>query len=174
MVNLNFDNVTAAAEKIMTPPGTIDVFKISKVEFGSSKNKQTGFMKLTFENKDSSFNHSFYFSEKALPRIQSLAEALGSKLAGAMTDESLTARFLNKEIGLKVTGQVSDQGKGYPNLSFGGFCKPKTEVQFLAFNSKEKEEIEAAKSAMARNSSNTADQEEANMETAGAGTGEKW
>lgn len=178
-MGLNFDGIEAAADRIMTQPGTIGVFKIVKPEFGESKEKHTRYLKLVFEDKTSSFSHSFYLSEKALPRLQSLAEAsLGAKLTGNLNDEQIIAKFTGKEVALKVTGQVSTTGKGYPNLSFGGFCKPKGEVQFLEFNSKEVEEIEAAKAAIARNPGASADQESAGTATgapaAGAATGEQW
>lgn len=175
-MQFNFDNVQAAAEKIMTPPGTIGVFKMSKIEFGTSKQKGTAYMKVTFDDKESSFNHSFYLVPKALSRVQALAEAVGKSLSGNMSDELLTKTFLDKELALKVTGQVSDNGKGYPNLSFGGFCKPKNEVQFLSFNRVEQEEIEIAKAALSRNASSTADQEPYHEEESDstASPDEKW
>lgn len=154
MSAFNFDNVSSAAERIMTQPGTLGIFKISEVTFGVSKEKQSPFMELTFEDKDSSFKHPFYLSEKALPRIQSVIKAvMGKEVKGNINEEQLVVMLKGKEIALKVTGQVSNKGKGYPNLSFGGFCKPKGEVQFLEFNSKENDEIAAAKAAIARNSS---------------------
>lgn len=169
---MNFDNIETASERIMTQPGTIGVFKIAKVEFGESKQKGTKYLKMIFEDKNSSFNHSFYMVEKALSRLQSLAKAvLGAELRGDNSNEQLIAKFTGKQVALKVTGQVSDQGKGYPNLSFGGFCKPAGEVQFLEFNSKEDEEIEAAKAAMARNTTATADVESGEPAVA---AGDKW
>lgn len=163
---INFAGVDVAKEMSMTYPGTIAVFKIADVSFAESTNTKTPYMKVTFEEQDdngksiSSFNDSFFLSEKALPRVQSLVvDATGKKLTAAVTEEQLVIMLKGKLIALKVTGQVSTNGKGYPKLGFGGFSKPAGEVQFLNFNKQEKDSIESAKAAIAASNAGNADAE---------------
>lgn len=144
---INFDNVTATADKGYTRPGVIDIFKITKVEFGNSKNAGTPGMTLTFENLDSFFSHTFYLRGKTpestktmLGRVQALLGYIhgeAGKLTGSITGPILTAKLKDKELALKVVGKVSDQGKGFADLSFGGFGKNKSELSFLRFTAEE-------------------------------------
>ncbi len=174
----NFEGVAAAEGYTMTQPGTIGLFLIEKIEFGESKTKKTPQMKLFFTCKmrvdekgqlvddNSTFNHPFYMgSDGALKRVQYLAKVIrGEEFTGRLTTAQLEATFLNKEIGLKVTGQVGDNGKGYPALSFAGFAKPaaefKADCSILSFNSTEAAEIREALEAIASSRSTNADSED--------------
>jgi hypothetical protein len=166
---LNFDGIDAAASKSLTEPGTIDVFKISGVEFADSKTKKTPYMRITFENKDSNFSHSFFLvgkdadkTKKMLSRIQLLMVSVNGeegKLKGNVTEEGIKKALLNKEVALKVLGEVSSNGKGYPTLGFSAFAKKKEEVDFLSFTSQEQKLIDAAKEAIEASRSGGADQE---------------
>lgn len=166
--SFNFDGVEVAGDKRFTKPGTKGVFQIAGLEFGKSKNKGAAYMKVKFEDKESSFNDSFYFvganAEKTkamLSRIQTLVYAASqSKLTGNITQAQLEAKLLGKKLGLKVSGEVANNGKGYPKLSFGGFAVPEAEVEFLEFNSDELKAIDAALEAIANSSSNNSDGED--------------
>lgn len=166
---IDFTGVDAAASKPFTRPGVIDVFTITKVEFESAKKSGVPMMKITFENDDSGFPHRFMLDakdksaekrKKVLSRIQSLSEAAtGEKLSGGITEQSLKLKFEGKKLALKVIGEVSDQGKGFPALSFGGFCAPAAEVKFLAFSVEEQRKVDAALEAIESGGSSTADSE---------------
>lgn len=149
--SFDFSQSKAAEELVLTLPGTIGLFKTSKVEFGESKDKGTPFMKLTFESskiKDeagkmvdhkSSFNHSFYLTGGAMDRIQYLHKVLyGAEMTGTIDTVTLTQKFLNKDLALKVTGQINtSNGKGYPDLIYAGFAKKPAEIDQLTFSKKE-------------------------------------
>lgn len=141
-MSLNFSGVEEAKELRMTPPGTIDVFKIQKVEFNASKNKGTMYMGVQFSRKEDGFQHSFFLTEKALPRIQSLVKAAtGKALDGEMEEQGMISMLEGKEIALRVTGKISENGKGYPDLPFGGFAKPAKQKDELTFSVTEKAQI---------------------------------
>lgn len=178
----DFSNSKAATELELTLPGTIGIFDISKVEFGESKDKKTPFMKLHFASKKvkeknaagaevwidlkTTFNHSFYLTGGAMDRIQYLHKVLhDSEMTGSINEATLTAKFLNKELALKVTGQVADNGKGYPNLEYAGFAKKTADVEQLRFSTADLKKIEAAITAIVEGSVNKADKE------TGAGSG---
>jgi hypothetical protein len=174
----DFTGVDSAASKPLTKPGTIGVFKIQKVEFKGSKNKGTPTMEVQFENEDSSFTDRFFLkgsdddkTKKMLGRIQSLFESIygpDGKLKGQINEEQIKVKLVGKELALKVSGEVSSNGKGYPRLSFGGFCKPKNEVSFLSFTSDEKKAIDEALEAIEASRSGNADSEsESNYPTTG-------
>lgn len=147
MSGFNFSNVEEAREIGMTPPGTIDVFKIKEVTFDSTKVKSTYYMKVVFNRKQDQFNHSFFLSEKALPRIKSLVKhASGTILSGASVQEEELIRLLvGKDIALKVTGKIDEaNGRAYADLSFGGFSKEPTRISELFFRDEEVELNEKA------------------------------
>lgn len=152
--SFDFSGSKAAEEMNLTMPGTIGIFKVSKVEFGESKTEKTPFMRLVFEAQKvknaqgtledakpkSSFNHSFYLkSAESMGRVQYLHKVLyGGEMTGTINTVTLTEKFLNKEIALKVTGQVNKtNGKGYPDLVFAGFAKKPAEIDMLAFSPQE-------------------------------------
>lgn len=145
----NFDNVPEASEKGLTDPGTKAVFTITKVEFDTSKNGKD-FGEVTFDEGQSSFWHRFYMSEGAVSRMQTLYKAaLGVPLSGDVNEEQIKAALTNKRVALKVIGRVGTDGKGYPDLSFGGFAKPEAQLAELEYTPKELELIQAAKDATA-------------------------
>lgn len=176
MESFSFDGVQAAEGISMTMPGTVGLFNIGKVEFGASKEKQTTYMKLTFQSKkvrneqgqlideESSFNHSFYMTPGALKRAQYLAKVMfDQEFTGTLTETQLTQAFLNKDVALKVSGQVSDKGKGYPELSFAGFAMKASEFLQdpgkLTFNSTERSAVVEALQAIKDSRSSNADSE---------------
>lgn len=173
--SFDFSGSKAAEELILTLPGTIGIFNIAKVEFGESKDKGTPFMKLTFEAKTvrgadgkmvpqkSSFNHSFYLTGGAMDRVQYLHKVLhGVEMTGNIDTNTLTAKFLNKEVALKVTGQINTQnGKGYPDLIYAGFAKKPAEVDQLAFSKKEEADNARTNDAIINGGNAQADKEPA-------------
>lgn len=163
---INFAGVDEARDKGFTSPGTIDIFEITNIEFVESPNGKP-YMKTRFENASSSFNHNFFLTEKALPRVQALATyTLDRKLDGEMTEDSLKAAFMNKKLALKVTGRVGDNGMGYADLPFGGYGKPVSKLEELTsigFSTSEQtgideaiEAINASRSASPDSESSTA------------------
>lgn len=166
---IDFTGTEAASSKPYTRPGTIDVFKITKADFESSKNTKKPYLKLTFENKDSMFSHSFFLAgkdadstKKVLSRIQYMLVTIhgeSGKLTGKITEEQIKLKLVGKEIGLKVSGEVSDQGKGFATLSFSGFASKPEEVQFLSFNKQEQQKIDEALEAIDAARSEKADVE---------------
>lgn len=180
--SFDFSGSKAAVELILTLPGTIGVFLSSKVEFGESKDKHTPFMKLTFESKQikddkgalvahkSSFNHTFYLSGGAMDRIQYLHKVLyGEEMRGNIDTVTLTQKFLNKELALKVSGTVNtSNGKGYPDLSYAGFAKKIAEINDLKFTAREQKENEVANHAIINGGLDNADKEQTRSSTAPA------
>lgn len=161
-MELDFKGVDQAKGKPMTVPGTIGLFTITAVKFDKSKEKQTPYMEVTFDHESdgTQFRHSFYLSQKALPRIQHLiASATGSEITEKITHEILPKKLMGKKIGLKVLGEISNKGKGFPTISYSGFATSPEEVQFLSLTSLEKEACEAAKEAMKRSTVENADTE---------------
>lgn len=166
---IDFTGTEAASSKPYTRPGTIDVFKITKAEFDSSKNTKKPYLKLIFENTDSMFSHSFFLAgkdtdttKKVLSRIQYVLVTIhgeAGKLTGKITEEQIKAKLVGKEIGLKVKGEVSDQGKGFATLSFSGFASKPEEVKFLSFTKEEQQSIEEALEAIDASRSGRADAE---------------
>lgn len=161
-LNLDFNNVDEAASINVTQPGTIAVFKIRETEYVESTEKKTPGLKCTFEeigDHPTEFNHTFWLTSGALPRIQTLAKyALKQKLVGSSSGAQLMAMFKDKALPLKVTASINDQkGKVYPDLPFGGFSAEK--VEDLAFNAKEKAEIERSKSVVEKSNVGNADTE---------------
>ncbi len=136
---LNFKGVSEAKDSTMTKPGTISVFEIKEVKFDSSKNKGTYYMGVTFARKDDSFQHSFFLTEKALPRVKSLIKAAtGTVVEDELLEEQLIKMLTGKKIALKVTAKIDDEnGRAYPDLAFGGFAKPEAQVGELVFSDKE-------------------------------------
>lgn len=147
MAGINFKGVEEAKDKVGTKPGTIGVFKISDVKFDTTKNKGTYYMGVTFSRSGDEFSHSFFLSEKALPRIKSLVKNVaGVDLDSEVLEEKLIALLKGKEVALKVTARIDEtNGRAYADLSFGGFSKPADKVGELAFSSKEEELNEKAK-----------------------------
>lgn len=141
MAGINFKGVEEAKDRVMTRPGTIAVFKISEVTFGTTKNKGTYYMGCTFTRKEDEFQHSFFLSEKALPRIKSLVKvAAGVELDDEVMEEKLVVLLKNKELAMKVTARIDEEnGKAYADLSFGGFAKTPDKIGDLAFSAKETE-----------------------------------
>jgi hypothetical protein len=140
MGGINFKGVEEAKEKVMTRPGTIGVFKISDVKFGTTKNKGTYYMGVTFSRKEDEFQHSFFLSQAALPRIVSLVKhAAGVKLDDDnVLEEKLITLLKGKDLALKVTGRIDEtSGRAYADLSFGGFSKEPARIDELAFSQKE-------------------------------------
>jgi hypothetical protein len=166
---INFDGVEATADKGFTRPGTIDVFKITKVEFANSSKKGTPGMVVTFENSESSFRHTFYLkastpdkTKTMLGRIQALLKYVrgeNEKLQGNITPAILVAKLKDQELALKVGGEVSSNGKGFATLSFSGFGKMKNELSFLKFTAEEQTKIDEALEAIENSRANTSDQE---------------
>ena len=141
MAGINFKGVEEAKERVMTRPGTIDVFDITEVKFDTTKNKGTYYMGVTFSRKADEFQHSFFLSEKALPRVVTLLKhAAGTELDSEVMEEKLIAMLKGKKVAMKVTAKFDEEnGRAYADLSFGGFCKSPDKIKELAFTNKELE-----------------------------------
>lgn len=150
---ISFKGVEEARETIMTPPGTIAIFTIKEVKFDATKNKGTYYMGVLFARKQDQFSHSFFLSEKALPRVKSLVKVATGKPIGEedeLTEEQLKMLLTGKEIALKVTAKFDDEtGKAYPDLIFGGFSKSPDKISELTFSDEETAKNERAKKARA-------------------------
>lgn len=160
MSKINFKGVEEARESQMTEPGTIDVFTIKDVKFDSTKNKGTYYMGITFARTADSFNHSFFLSEKALPRVKSLVKhaCSGKELDDELSEEQLIAMLKDREVALKVIPKFDEEnGKVYPDLGFGGFCKDPDDVSKLAFNEREQADIKRAREMRSKSSTADAD-----------------
>lgn len=151
MSGINFKGVEKAKESTMTRPGVIDVFEIKEVKFDTTPKKGTYYMGVSFSRKADNFSHSFFLSEKALPRVKSLVEyATGKSLEEELQEDQLIALLTGKKLGLKVTGKIDpENGRAYPDLSFGGFGCIAADVEKLVFNEVELEKNEKAKAALA-------------------------
>lgn len=161
---VDFTGVPEASDKAMTSPGTIDVFKITGVEFAETQNTGKPFMKVVFENKDSSFSHNFFMTQPALPRIQALARAVtGQPFTGnQVTEEQIASALKGKEVALKVLGRVNEEtGKGYPDLGFGGFGKSVAQKDELIFSATEQRIVNDTLEAIAQSRMGNADSEQA-------------
>lgn len=161
----NFAGVEEAGLS-MTSPGTFDIFEIAGMKFGVSTGKQVPEVEVTFNQKPgvtalSSFRKKYFFTEKAMPSFQHLvAKSTGNKLTATVTEEQLTALLKGKKLGLKVTGSVGSNGKGYPDLPFSGFaCSTADFAAFKAsgFSPAEQELINKAIEAISTSSSSGAD-----------------
>ena len=141
MAGINFKGVSEVKEKTATRPGTIGVYKVTDVKFDTTKNKGTYYMGVTFSSNSDEFNHSFFLSEKALPRVKSLVKHVsGVELDAEVMEEKLIALLKGKEVALKVTARIDEtNGRAYADLSFGGFSKPADQVSQLSFTAKEDE-----------------------------------
>lgn len=182
----NFSGVEAAEATTYVQPGTIGLFNIAKVEFGESSKKKTTQMTLTFELEKSVNSegvlvddqgilpHNFYMTPAAMKRIQYLAKVLfDEEIKGdAVTAVELQKRFEGKKLGLKVTGTVSDKGKGFGSLAYAGFAMKATEFtanpKSLQFNSGEKADIADALAAIKDSRASNADSESGNAAAGGA------
>jgi|GEM_PF-5065158 len=126
----NFDEVEESTGRTNLSPGVYET-KITKVEFGKSKNKGTEFIKVTFQDDKSNLIHSedFYLSKGALPRVQHLvSQATGVKLTGEVTEQSLSAKLIGKRVRIALGGEKKINNSGdvvtYSQLGFGGFAQP--------------------------------------------------
>jgi hypothetical protein len=166
MSKINFKGVEEARESQMTEPGTIDVFTIKEVKFDSTKNKGTYYMGVTFQRPTDSFNHSFFLSEKALPRVKSLVKhAANKELEDELSEEQLIKMLEGRELALKVIPKFDEEnGRVYPDLAFGGFCKDAEDLSKLVFNEREKADIERARTI--RRKANPADADAPTTKTA--------
>jgi len=160
---LNFDNVQDAQSSNMILPGTIGIFTIKDVEAGVTPNSKE-YLKVTFENENGSFSHSFYLSEKALPRVQHLwmKSHNGEMLKGEIEINAIVAGLINRKVGLKVGGTISNKGKTYPDLAFGGFASLPTQEDLanLKFSAREQMDVDAALDNMKNQSVNNATKED--------------
>lgn len=162
-LNLSFDNIDEAVGINVTQPGTIGIFKVKEAEYVESTDKKTPGLKCTFEEQgtnSSEFNHTFWLTGPALPRIQTLAKyAAGQKLTGSMSVANIIATVKGKNLPLKVTASINEKkGKVYPDLPFGGFSA--LTIGELAFNAKETADIERSKSVVEISNISNADAEQ--------------
>lgn len=154
----DFTNVNPAEGVNYTQPGTIGDFKITECKYEVSKKKGTPGLRVQFTclEDQSTFSHSFWLTPNSLPKVQHLAEhAIKNRLNGQMTGDQLAGVFKDKQLPLKVIGQIGEDGNVYADLPFGGFSANTKED--LRFTKSELEKIEECKNAAARASVSTAD-----------------
>lgn len=156
---INFKGVAEAQEKTMTRAGVIDVFTISDVKFDSTKNKGTYYCGVKFERKNDSFSHSFFLSEKAVGRLKSLIKAAtGKELEEEVYEDQISKMLLGAKVALKVTGKIdTENGRAYPDLSFGGFAKPAEKIGDLSFSDQENDKNKEAEKVYAKGRTSEAD-----------------
>jgi len=148
MSTVNFDQVESANSEVRessfksVKPG-IQTLMITGVEPTMAGTGTPG-MVVTFESKEAeaSFNHRFWLSAGALPRVQYLVEKFtGVKMSGAFTGEgqelaanvatALASKLVGKSKTVIVDGEASTKEKDgkvynnvYPTLRFAGFVDP--------------------------------------------------
>lgn len=144
-MQFNFNGVKAAEEgKGFTPPGTIDVFTIEKIEF-KQKDNGNEFFETTFARKEDSFREYFYLTEKAAERFVYLYNKIIGTESLPESEAGIISALTGKSIALKVIGSVNQMtGKGYPGLPYSGFARPVAEIGDLSFSNAEQGKIDAA------------------------------
>lgn len=143
---LNFDGVEAAAAKefVTVKPGA-HTLTITNVE-GKETAGGTGFINVTFESSEAgaSFNHPFYTTPGAMPRLQYLVKQFsGTEMTGNVTVESLAAKLVGRSQYCVVDGETRTKEKDgkvynntYPTLRFTAFAQPVTEKTFTDADAK--------------------------------------
>ena len=158
---MDFNNVNEASGGDMIKPGHKGVFTISKVEDTANSNGKQ-YLAVTFDSPDGGLRHSFYTSQAALPRIKHLwSKATQSELEGNVTEQQIITGLTGKSVGLKITGRIGNNGKTYPDLSFGGFACLPADIDSLEFTKKEQDDIEKALANLEAQASSAADAEPA-------------
>jgi hypothetical protein len=158
-MGINFKGVAEAQANNITPWGVVDVFTIKSVEFNPSKKKGTLGMDVVFEREQDSFKHTFYLSEKALPRVVHLVKhAVGKDLDDDLSEEQLKAMLTGRKVGIKTSAKIdTDNGKAYTDLSFGGFACAPSEISTLKLNNSEQSLCKEAENIRNSGSRNDAD-----------------
>src|SRR5690606_15902676 len=136
----NFSGVEAATQTSnfkFVEPG-LHTLTISKVE-GKTANSGSPGVTVTFDSKEAeaSFNHDFWLSAKALPRIQYIVEKFtGTKMDGQFTSldqvvQILSAKLVGRTKTVVVDGEKRTREKDgqvyintYPTLRYAGFVDP--------------------------------------------------
>jgi hypothetical protein len=144
---MNFDNVADKSAGFVQP-GTIDVFKIVETEVAKAKTG-TDQLVATFKNEDGeSYKHYFAWTEKAAVNINHLVKnATGAGLSGDVQLNAIAAQLKGRKVALKITGKISQNGKGYADLPFGSFAAPADQKDSLSFTAGEQTKIENARNA---------------------------
>lgn len=158
MAGINFKGVQEVKDKTSTRPGTIGVFTVSDVTFGTTKNKATYYAGVTLSRAEDEFKHSFFLTENALGRFKTFIKSVsGEELDSEVSEEKIIFLLKGKEVAIKVSAKIDEtNGRAYPDLSFGGFSKPVSRLSELAFTPKEQELIDKAKAIYASASSTDA------------------
>jgi len=147
-MSLNFDQVESANSEVResqfksVKPG-IQTLMITGIEPTVAGTGTAGIV-VTFESKEAeaSFNHRFWLSAGALPRVQYLVEKFtGVKMTGSFNGEgqelaanvatALAPKLVGKSKTVVVDGETSTKEKDgkvynntYPTLRFAGFVDP--------------------------------------------------
>lgn len=134
-MEINLTGISAAENNgssfKMVQPG-VQTLTISKIEEATAGDKAV--LQVTFDSTEAeaSFNHRFFLTEKALPRVQYLIEKFtGKPLEGSFSVPALSAILVGKSKSCVVDGEVRPRekdGKVYNNtyatLRFAGFVEP--------------------------------------------------
>lgn len=161
MQNIDFSNVKDVGGNYASP-GSKGIFTITGFEYKAPTDNAKAHVAVTFTNDATNeiAKEKFFLTEKALPRFKYLLEKItGSQVTGSFDLEKIKKSILNKKTGLKITGQVGTNGKGYSAFEYQGFLFPPTEADLAAasFSPAEQKKIDAALAAMVNEPSNESD-----------------
>lgn len=135
---------TASQGSTLVRPGTIDKFTVEKVEITADVEGKTDNAKITFSSASGNFNHTFYITQGALPRINHLlSQFLRKSNSGQASFEQIVNALKSLEgtsAYLRVFGKLNtDKGTVYPDLPFGGFAAQTAEE--LTWSAKEQTQL---------------------------------
>lgn len=125
-VDFNVEEAQASAGGGMARPGTKALFSVEKVVFGESSNKKTPQLEVHFTSDKGGFRETFYITAAAMSRIKHLFIQFHKKdFTGTLSKEAFVSaaeQLVGKSAWMILTGKVTDEGKAYPALPYGGFA----------------------------------------------------
>lgn len=135
MTSINFNGVESAStgSTFKSVKSGLHNLTITGVEEVTANTGSSG-LQVTFESAEAeaSFNHTFWLSAAALPRVVYLVEKFtGAKPEGQMSIDSLAASLIGKSKLCVVDGRITTKEKNgkvynneYPELRYAGFVDP--------------------------------------------------
>ncbi len=162
--SIDFKGVKTATGGSFVEPGVIAVFKVTEVEMIEATDTQKQHLAVTFqgEAEEGTYKEKFFITEKSLPRLKYFIEELtGAVPDGALQISRIKEACIGKLTGLKISGTIGNNGKGYSELGYAGFmCKPEN-IAELKFSAKEQASVAASLEARAKvvTSSTSAEEE---------------
>lgn len=135
MTTINFNGVESAntGSTFKSVKSGLHTLTITNVEEVTANSGNAG-LQVTFESAEAeaAFNHTFWLSQAALPRVVYLVEKFtGSKPEGQISVDSLAASLIGKSKLCVVDGKIVTKEKDgkvynneYPELRYAGFVDP--------------------------------------------------